>query len=78
MCEKDYFDDIDCINVSEVERAKEIVARAPDVREDKIKEVKEKYSDPNYAPDEAIIADRIIEDLEIIGEIKNGNSKKKL
>jgi len=71
MSEKDnLIDDIDCIDVSLIERARDIVSRQSDIREDKIKEVKEKYSDPNYEPDAGDIADGIIDELKILGEIK--------
>lgn len=71
MSEKDdLIDDIDCIDVSLVERARDIVSKQPDVREDKIRQVKEKYSNPNYEPDASDIADGIIDELKILGEIK--------
>lgn len=71
MEEKDnVIDDIDCIDVSLVEQAREIVARQPDIREDKIAEMCKKYSDPKFEPDAADIADGIIEELKILGEIK--------
>lgn len=66
----DSIDDIDCIDVSLVERARDIVLKQPDIREDKIRQVKEKYSNPNYEPDAADIADGIIDELKILGEIK--------
>ena len=66
----DLIDDIDCVDVSLIERARDIVSKQPDVREDRIRQVREKYSDPDYEPDLGDIADGIIEELKILGEIK--------
>lgn len=71
MDEKDdLIDDIDCIDISLIERARDIVSKQPDVREEEIKKVKEKYSNPNYEPNAADVADGIIDELKILGEIK--------
>ena len=39
---------LDTINISEIELARSVIDKLPDVREDKIREMKRKYSDPNY------------------------------
>ena len=52
---------LDTINISEIELARSIIDKLPDVREDKIREMKRKYADPNYKVDEYDIADRILE-----------------
>ena len=66
----DLIDDIDYIEISLVERVRDIVSKQPDVREEKIKKIKEKYSNPDYEPDAADVADGIIDELKILGEIK--------
>lgn len=71
MCEKnDLIDDVDLLDVSLVEKAREIVLSQPDVREDVILKIKERYSDPNYEPDLEDVADGILEELKILEEIK--------
>ena len=52
---------LDSINISEIELARSIIDKLPDVRQDKIREMKQKYADPNYKVDEYDIADKILE-----------------
>ena len=51
----------DSVNVSDIELAKSVIDELPDIREDVVKKVKEKYADPNYLEDYNNIADKILD-----------------
>lgn len=51
---------LDSINISEIELARSIIDKLPDVREDKIREMKRKYANPDYKVDGYDIADKIL------------------
>jgi len=55
------------IDKSELIKTASIAKNAPDIRVDKVAEIKEKLKDPNYINDKVIssVADRIMEDFGI-------------
>lgn len=58
---KNFMNDLERIKISEIELARSVIEKLPDIREDKVKELKEKYNDPNFEIDCEKIADKIIE-----------------
>lgn len=58
---KNFMNDLERIKISEIELARSVIEKLPDIRENKVKELKEKYNDPNFEIDCEKIADKIIE-----------------
>ena len=70
---------INSVNISDVELAMRVINELPDVREERIKAVKEKYSNLDYEEDAEKIADKIltdkIQEYEIIEKFKDDTSE---
>ena len=57
--------DFDSVNIADIELAMSVINKLPYVREERVKEVKEKYSDLDYEEDAENIADKILEKFEL-------------
>lgn len=60
---KNFIDDLERIKISEIELARNAIGKLPDIREDKVKELKEKYNNPDYEIDCYEVADKMIKDI---------------
>ena len=58
---KSFIDDLEQIKISEIELARSVIDTLPDIREDKVRKLKEKYKDPNFEVDWEEVADKILE-----------------
>ena len=60
---------INSVNVSDVELAMRVINGLPNVREEKVKEAKEKYSNPDYEEDAENVANKMLVDKIITYEV---------
>lgn len=58
------------VNVSDIELARSVIDKLPDTREEILKRIKEKYSDPEFEEDAEDIADKILEKMEALSILR--------
>ena len=67
--------DFDSVNISDIELAKGVINKLPDIREDVVEKVKERYDNSNYEEDPEDVAEKMLEKIKLlkISEEYNNN-----